>query len=168
MPPLRKRVLPGLIARSVEPELFRLASREDARILDLGPVWLPAEEASICRFPPDSPHGMNDGGRVLAVTCFGLSSTPEEGRAPLFERIHQLAELAFFLDIKEAERNLEIPASLMMRGLARISGKYCQDFHKKGGLEGLLYEQRDRFAVLSRLTLLAGGLSAVAVRCLRG
>ena len=66
---------------------------------------------------------------------------------------------------KTAERNIEIPACLLMAPFRFSSGnKGC--FAEYGGLEGLLYAERTRFQVLERRPLLGGSLLCVLCRCL--
>jgi hypothetical protein len=100
----------------------------------------------------------------IAISCFGLSSWTEARREHFFHSFLFHTEYALFLDYKLPERNLEYPASTLLRGLNILfHASSVHSFYKQGGLEGILYPFR--LNILTRQTLLAGSITCILVRC---
>jgi len=141
---------------------FCVASVHAESVLDFGPAFLPDTEG----LKPqrwNSAEERHSAG--LAVSCFGLSLNDRAKFGILLTSMHASAPYALFADFKTAERNIEIPACLLMTPFRFSSGnKGC--FTEYEGLEGLLYEERARFQVLERFPLLGGGLLCALCRCL--
>lgn len=137
-------------------------SVHEESVLDFGPAFLPDTEGLKPQRGNSSEEGYSAG---LAVSCFGLSLHNRESLAMLLTAMHASAPYALFADFKTAERNIEIPACLLMAPFRFSSGnKGC--FKEYGGLEGLLYAERTRFQVLERRPLLGGSLLCALCRCL--
>ena len=159
---------PGsLLVHQFVPVIERCAASIGAdALVDFGPVFLPA----ITRFPvtrwtekESSPTAV----APLAVSCFPLSQLASDELSAQLEAMHKAAPFILLADFKVAERNIELPASLLMRGVMgmRAGAKGC--FKKHGGLEGLLYAERKRFAVCERHSLLGGSLTCILAESLR-
>jgi len=131
-------------------------------VLDFGPAFLPDTKG----LKPQRWNTSKEGYSArLAVSSFGLSLHNRESLAILLTDIHSSAPYALFADFKTAERNIEIPACLLMTPL-RLSSENKGCFAEYGGLEGLLYAERTRFQVLERRSLLGGSLLCALCRCL--
>ena len=131
-------------------------------VLDFGPAFLPHTEGLKTQRWNSAEERHSAG---LAVSCFGLSLNDRAKFGILLTSMHASAPYALFADFKTAERNIEIPACLLMTPLRLFSeNKGC--FAEYGGLEGLLYAERTRFQVLERRSLLGGSLLCALCRCL--
>jgi len=139
-----------------------VASVHAESVFDFGPAFLPDTEGL-------KPQRWNsaEGRRLegLAVSCFGLSLHDRASLAILLTSMHASAPYALFADFKTAERNIEIPAFLLMTPF-RFSSGNKGSFAEYGGLEGLLYAECSRFQVLERRPLLGGSLLCALCRCL--
>ena len=132
-------------------------------LVDAGPVFLPAgPELSLRRLEEEPSPAEDERRKRLALCAFGLSLSSARTRQALFQRLCTGAGHTLFLDFKTPERNLELPAALLFSPLRRLLS--CGELERMGGMEGLLYAERERFAVLSRHTLTAGALCAVLVQ----
>ena len=80
--------------------------------------------------------------------------------------MHKAAPFVLLADFKVAERNIELPASLIMRGMMGMGTNAKGCFKEFGGLEGLLYAERKRFTVRARHSLLGGSLACILAQCL--
>jgi len=131
-------------------------------LLDFGPAFLPDTAGlKTQRWNPAEERRMEG----LSVSCFGLSRLHRAKLGMLLTSMHASAPYALFADFKTAERNIEIPAGLLMATFRLSSGnKGC--FAEYGGLEGLLYAERTRFQVLERRPLLGGSLLCALCRCM--
>ena len=159
---------PGsLLARHFVPAIKKCAASVGAgTILDFGPVFLPASSGlSVSRWADreSSPTAAVP----LAVSCFPLSQLASGELSVQLEAMHKAAPFILLADFKVAERNIELPASLLMRGVMGMGAGAKGCFKKHGGLEGLLYAERKRFAVCERHSLLGGSLACILAESLR-
>ena len=159
---------PGfLLARQFVPIIEKCAASVSSEVvLDFGPVFLPAIYGRpVARWTgkESSPKDTT----LLAVSCFPLSQLASNELCAQLEAMHKAAPFTLFADFKVAERNIELPASLLMRGVMGmgVSSKRC--FKEHGGLEGLLYAESKRFSVRERHSLLGGSLACILAECLR-
>jgi hypothetical protein len=81
--------------------------------------------------------------------------------------MHKAASFVLLADFKVAERNIELPASLLVRGVMGMGTNIKGCFKEYGGLEGLLYTERKHFSVRERHSLLGGALICLLAECLR-
>ena len=173
-----------LLSRCVSPELAAAAHLAQAReVIDFGPVpphtlaGCPVLAGNTAALPQHGLH--NDFPRPaipcdrpslerrnrLAVALFAMSRlVPAEAQA-LLSIMTATAEYLFLADIKQPERNLELPGSLLLRGLIRPFVPMRRSFLRQGGLEGAIYAAKD-LAPVHRRTLLAGGIQCVLLRAL--
>ena len=154
------------LLRAALPNLADVARQtQAATVLDFGPVRLSSLGGL------DLKDGLTPSARTsapsLAVCTFGLSLLSERELSSRLDALHAAADHAVFLDIKVAERNLELPSSLLLNGIRRFCGKKSSAFRRLHGLEGLLWREAERFQTLERRTLLGGGLLCVLMKCLR-
>ncbi|WP_446423868.1 hypothetical protein [Mailhella sp.] len=160
------------LLRAALPSLADFARlTQAATVLDFGPVRLPALPGLYLNdglAPQDdlTPAARADG-PCLAVCAFGLSLLSEHELSHRLATLSTASDYTMFLDIKAAERNLELPASLLLNGMRRLCGRTDSAFQRLHGLEGLLWREAERFQPVERRTLLGGGLSCVLVKCLR-
>lgn len=158
---------PGsFLARQFVPVIERCATSISAEsIWDFGPVFLPAIAGhSVSRWTgPDSHHAEAS---PLAVSCFPLSQLDSSTLSVQLEAMHKAAPFILLADFKVAERNIELPASLLMRGVMGMGASSQGCFKEYGGLEGLLYAERTRFVVRERHSLLGGALVCILAECL--
>ena len=157
---------PGsLLVRQFVPVIEQCAALVGSGIiLDFGPVFLPAIPGlAVTRWDEMK---TSTTATPLAVSCFPLSQLNSSTFLAQLETMHKAAPFVLLADFKVAERNIELPASLLMRGIMgiRTSSQGC--FKKYGGLEGLLYAERKRFAVRERHSLMGGALSCILAECL--
>ena len=103
----------------------------------------------------------------IAVISFPLTtaSSLQELAERLEIKLHQERYLAF-VEFKLPERNIELPAYLLTAPLRFIASSPAKLLKKEGGLEGLLYRERQHVSVLRRQTLLGGTFSCILVRSL--
>ena len=158
---------PGtLLARQFIPAIKKCAASVDAGVIvDFGPVFLPTEAGlTVARWLGTESATMT--ATPLTVSCFPLSQLASAELSAQLEVMHKAAPFIMLADFKVAERNIELPASLLMRGLMGmgVNPKGC--FKEYGGLEGLLYAERKRFAVRERHSLRGGALTCVLAECL--
>lgn len=106
--------------------------------------------------PPDS---------ILVPVAFPLtsSSSKQELKELLEKKLSQSDYLAF-VEFKLPERNLELPAYLLASPLRLLTSSQANLLKKEGGLEGLLYCERQHFSVISRKSLLGGALICALVQ----
>ena len=159
---------PGsLLARQFEPVIEKCAASLGAgAILDFGPAFLPAIPGlSVFRWTKK--ESLPTEVAPLAVSCFPLSQLALGELAAQLEAMHKAAPFALLADFKVAERNIELPASLLLRGVMGLGTGTKGCFKEYGGLEGLLYSERKRFAVRERYSLLGGALACLLSECLR-
>ncbi len=160
----------SLVSRITPLALHCAASLGADRILDAGPVPLSKKtgmptvrlneadmENKPCAFF-SFPHRT---GKELVVSCFPLSMLTPEALSRHIDRVYCTAAVALFADFKLAERNIELPASLLMGGLRKLHRVKRNAFDSLGGIEGFLYAEKKRFRVLERHTLLGGSLSCI-------
>ncbi len=161
--PLRSAAL--LLSRLAEcgrpfaEEAARRLGAHDAT--DFGPVPLSCR-SSAYRRPSDDPVLPPERNKVLAVCGFALSLLDGSEQQRLFSRLCTEAGHTFFFDFKTPERNLEWPSVLLFAPLRHAVS--CCVLEKQGGMEGILYQERKRFSVLSRHTLLGGAFCGILVR----
>ena len=129
-------------------------------IWDFGPEFLPTLSGlSVSRWTgPESHHAE---ALPLAVSCFPLSKLDSSTLSVQLEAMHKAAPFILLADFKVAERNIELPASLLMRGVMGMGASSQGCFKEYGGLEGLLYAERKHFAVRERHSLLGGALACI-------
>ena len=159
---------PGsLLVRQFAPVIETCAASFGTKaILDFGPVYLPGVTGlSVTRWPGNESNTM--GATPLAVSCFPLSQLDSGELPPQLEAMHKAAPFILLADFKVAERNIELPASLLMRGVMGMGASSKGCFKEFGGLEGLLYAERKHFAVRERHSLLGGSLACILAECLR-
>ena len=156
-----------LLARRFVPVLRECASSLGADIVaDFGPVFLPPV-AGLSLTREHAGTRRAEGGFPLAVSCFALSRlAPEELPAHL-DALYRSSRFVLLADFKVAERNIEAPACLLAGSLRRFGAEHPSAFEAFTGLEGLLYAERERFAVKERFPLLGGALLAVLAEALR-
>ena len=157
----------ALLARQFEPIVTACAATLKTDCLfDCGPVFLPPLTGmDVVRWPEGAENKL--GRQVpLAVSCFALSQLSPEALSARLDVMHSTSSFVLFADFKVAERNIEAPACLLMGGIKRLVSTPESGFTKRGGLEGLLYEERKRFAVRERHTLLGGALTCLLAECL--
>ena len=159
---------PGsLLARQFVPIIEKCATAVNAgAILDFGPVLVPALPGlSISRWQGKEPS--STAADSLAVSCFPLSQFASGELSAQLDAMHKAAPFVLLADFKVAERNIELPASLLIRGVMGVGANSRGCFKEYGGLEGLLYAERKRFAVRERHSLLGGSLACILAECLR-
>ena len=156
----------ALLARQFVPAIKECASMVCAEsVLDFGPVFLPSIPG-LANIPcgKASPYPT---GKTLAVSCFALSQLASDALAAQLEFMHKAAPFVLLADAKMAERNIELPASLFIRGMTGLGASKKGCFKEYGGLEGLLYAQSSRFAVRKRYSFLGGSLACILAECIR-
>ena len=159
---------PGfLLARQFVPIIEKCAASVSSEVvLDFGPVFLPAISGlPVARWTGKESRSKD--ATLLAVSCFPLSQLASNELSAQLEAMHKAAPFALFADFKVAERNIELPASLLMRGVMGMGASSKGCFKEYGGLEGLLYAERKRFTVRERHSLLGGSLACILTECLR-
>ena len=159
---------PGsLLARQFIPVIESCAASIGAKALvDFGPVFLPAITG--LEYARGSGHALSPTKTTpLAVSCFPLSQLASGELSAQIEAMHKAAPFILLADFKVAERNIELPASLLMRGVMGMGTGAKGCFKEFGGLEGLLYAERKRFVVRERHSLLGGSLACILAECLR-
>ena len=100
------------------------------------------------------------------IIRLGIGDVTEPLAPAIIEAMHKAAPFALLADFKVAERNIELPASLLLRGVMGMGTGTKGCFKEYGGLEGLLYAERKRFAVRERHSLLGGSLACILAECL--
>ena len=88
-----------------------------ATVLDFGPVRLSSLGGLDLK---DGLTSARTSAPSLAVCAFGLSLLSERELSSRLDALHAAADHAVFLDIKVAERNLELPSSLLLNGMRRF------------------------------------------------
>ena len=152
----------SMLARQFLPTAAKFAASVHARtVLDFGPAFLPKGNGLQRAIPNEQKKREN---ADLSVSCFSLSLLTREELVPLLDAMHCASPYVLLADFKVAERNLEVPACLLMGGIRKLSPSEAGCFKSYGGLEGLLYAERARFQPLERLSLLGGSLSCVLAR----
>ena len=155
------------LARQFVPGIEKCAASLGAgAILDFGPAFLPAITGLSVTRGTGKDSSSKDA-TMLAVSCFPLSQLASNDLSTQLEAMHKAAPFVLFADFKEAERNIELPASLLMRGVMEMGASSKGCFKEYGGLEGLLYAERKRFTVRERHSLLGGSLACILTECLR-
>ena len=156
------------LARQCVPVIHESAgSLNTGHILDFGPVFLPAIRGLEIVRHDDVDRFSSSERTVLAVSSFGLSLLSANELDLLLDSVHAAADFAIIIDFKCAERNIELPATLVMHGIRRLLTDAKKPYAETGGLEALLYAQRSRFQVMERHSLIGGGLACVLTRSLR-
>ena len=158
---------PGtLLARQFVPVIEKCAVSVGAGgILDFGPVFLPTITGIVCTLW--SEHTPSTTKAPLAVSCFPLNQLASGELSAQLEGMHKAASFILLADFKVAERNIELPASLIVRGVMGMGTNAKGCFKEYGGLEGLLYAEHKRFTVRERHSLLGGSLACILTECLR-
>ena len=132
---------------------------------DFGPVFLPSLAGlSVSRWSEG--ESTPSTAVPLAVSCFPLSQLTSGKFLARLEAMHKAAPFVLLADFKVAERNIELPASLLLRGIMGFEASSTSCFKEYGGLEGLLYAEHKRFTVRQRHCLLGGALACILVECL--
>jgi len=141
----------------------------DSSLLDFGPVPFPSGARSFRRFYSSSnevnPSRITAGGTSFAVSSFGLSMLSEPFLFEHLQSIHTFSQRVFFIDFKEPERNIEIPAAALLGGIRWLCSSSDNMFSKEGGLEGLLHRERGRFRIIERYTRFGGGIICILAEC---
>ena len=157
----------ALLARQFVPVVTACAAtlKTDC-LLDCGPVFLPPLAGiNVLQWSENAENKLR--WQVpLAVSCFALSQLAAEALTARLDAMHNSVRFVLLADFKVAERNIEAPACLLMGGIKRLTSPLSSRFSSCGGLEGLLYEERKRFAVRERHTLLGGALTCLLAECL--
>ena len=151
---LTKRTIPLM-------ESYALSTKADT-LLDVGPVPMPSGgRLPVLRSVQDSVTPSQRSTRV-AICCFGMTLLQTEAYHRLILQLCRQANHTIFLDFKVPERNLEWPAYLLFSPLRHqlSSGRGMPT----GGMEAILYKERDHCTVVQRHTLHAGALCLMLVR----
>ena len=164
----RSRFLCSLL-ESFQPvvEEYAIRARADS-LRDFGPVPFPAGKLravtpAVGEFGEASCRG---GGTVLALSSFALSQLSSSELAAHLEEVHRSAQMVVFVDFKVAERNIELPATMLFGVLRRACSPASNAFRLTGGMEGMLHEERQRFRIVERRTRMGGGLYGILAECL--
>lgn len=106
-----------------------------------------------------------DGKFDVAVISLALHSMDAETADAVLHELLRVAAVVIVADFCLAERNLEVPATAVIRAVEwSVGGEHyrnCRRFMEHGGLEGLLY--RHRLTALSRAHALGGGATVAAI-----
>ena len=137
-------------------------------LLDFGPVPFPAEKRVPLIPAYEERRGLQGRGERagLALSSFALSQLEGAALGAHIEEIHRTARAAVFIDFKVAERNIELPATILFGAMRRWSSPASEAFRLAGGLEGLLHAECHRFRILDRQTRMGGGLYCILAECL--
>lgn len=163
MLPFPGRLALGILGRRLPSLVESCARNTGAReIVDCGPVFLPV--GNCLSLPVIRKNIPSEGGpaQKMAVCCFALSLLAPDKRQELFAGLRDCAGCTLFLDFRLPERNLEWPACLLITPLRHAASH--GRLEAEGGVEGVLYKERARFAVLARHVLRGGAMCAVLVR----
>ena len=172
-----ERCLSLFLTRCLREELATSARiARTSELLNFGPVSilsvteLPVIEA-IGTAPQRHDHGQSaeaydsasSSCSRLAVSIFTLSRLPLTERFQLLTAMREQAEYLFLADFKLPERNIEIPGSFFLRGIACLAFPLQQDFIRSGGLENLVYLEKS-LSPVRRATRLGGGIQCILLR----
>ena len=157
--------LPGLLVRRLTPAVRDCARYIQAtHIVDAGPCFLPELDLPAYRLHGrpspaiDHLHSI-PATNILGVSMFGLSLSASPEREQLLDILIQNSHFLLLADFKMAERNLEEPACLLFSALRRLCGLHADSTFRRRGMEGILYEQRNRLIPVLRKPFWAGGVT---------
>ena len=157
----------ALLVRQLMPVIEKCASSVSAEtVLDFGPVFLPTVSGVIVRQWQGQESSISMP-QCIAVSSFCLSQLKRDELSAQLTTMHKASRFVLLADFKVAERNIELPASLLMRGVMGMGTNAKGCFKEYGGLEGLLYAERKHFDVSERHSLLGGALACILAECLR-